>query len=62
MAGRAAGILVSAGGRGEPAGYPLFRQWWNTLHGGSTQMQQSIDGDALTARWAIAGYLLLCFA
>ncbi|MDI5754584.1 hypothetical protein MJL79_31990, partial [Salmonella enterica subsp. enterica serovar Montevideo] len=33
-------------------------EWWNTLHQGSTQMQQSIDPAMRSPlRWAIAGYL-----
>ncbi|EEL9132072.1 heme exporter protein CcmB, partial [Salmonella enterica subsp. enterica serovar Derby] len=35
-------------------------EWWNTLHQGSTRMQQSIDPAMRSPlRWAIAGYLLL---
>ncbi|MGS8663088.1 heme ABC transporter permease, partial [Salmonella enterica subsp. enterica serovar Infantis] len=34
--------------------------WWNTLHPGSTRMQQSIDPAMRSPlRWAIAGDLLL---
>lgn len=35
-------------------------EWWNTLHQGSTNMQQSIAPSMRTPlRWAILGYLLL---
>ncbi|MDI5811323.1 hypothetical protein MJM95_29810, partial [Salmonella enterica subsp. enterica serovar Anatum] len=34
-------------------------EWWNTLHQGSTRMQQSIDPAMRSPlRWAIAGFLL----
>ncbi len=35
-------------------------EWWNTLHQGSTRMQQSIDPAMRSPlRWAIVGCLLL---
>lgn len=59
LAGRAAGILVLIG----VVNLPIIHysvEWWNTLHQGSTRMQQSID-PAMRAplRLAIVGYLLL---
>ncbi|SUG85899.1 heme exporter protein C [Salmonella enterica subsp. enterica] len=42
MAGRAAGILVLVGVVNLPVIHYSV-EWWNTLHQGSTQMQQSID-------------------
>lgn len=42
LAGRAAGILVLIG----VVNLPIIHysvEWWNTLHQGSTRMQQSID-------------------
>lgn len=59
MAGRAAGILVLVGVVNLPVIHYSV-EWWNTLHQGSTQMQQSIDPAMRSPlRWAIAGYLLL---
>ncbi|AHF76349.1 Heme exporter protein [Sodalis praecaptivus] len=58
-AGRAAGILILVG----VVNIPIIHfsvQWWNTLHQGSTDMQQTIDPSMRTPlRWAIVGYLLL---
>ncbi|QCR35426.1 heme ABC transporter permease [Nissabacter sp. SGAir0207] len=58
LAGRAAGILVLVG----IVNIPIIHysvQWWNTLHQGSTNMQQTIDPSMrYPLRWAIAGYLL----
>ncbi|WP_413727929.1 heme ABC transporter permease [Sodalis sp. RH19] len=58
LAGRAAGILILVG----VVNIPIIHysvQWWNTLHQGSTNMQQSIDPSMRTPlRWAIFGYLL----
>ncbi len=59
MAGRAAGILVLVGVVNLPVIHYSV-EWWNTLHRGSTRMQQSIDPAMRSPlRWAIAGYLLL---
>lgn len=59
LAGRAASILILVG----VVNLPIIHysvQWWNTLHQGSTNMQQSIDPSMRTPlRWAILGYLLL---
>ncbi|TCW00373.1 heme ABC transporter permease [Biostraticola tofi] len=59
LAGRAAGILILVG----VVNIPIIHfsvQWWNTLHQGSTNMQQSIDPSMRTPlRWAIVGYLLV---
>ncbi|AGB83407.1 heme exporter protein CcmC [Serratia sp. FGI94] len=58
LAGRAAGILVLVG----VVNIPIIHfsvEWWNTLHQGSTNMQQSIAPSMRTPlRWAILGYLL----
>lgn len=58
-AGRAAGILILVG----VVNIPIIHfsvQWWNTLHQGSTDMQQTIDSSMRTPlRWAMVGYLLL---
>lgn len=58
LAGRAAGILILVG----VVNLPIIHysvQWWNTLHQGSTNMQQSIDPSMRTPlRWAILGNLL----
>ncbi|WP_145476305.1 heme ABC transporter permease [Yersinia similis] len=60
LAGRAAGILVLVG----VVNLPIIHfsvVWWNTLHQGSTNMQQSIDPSMRSPlRWAILGFLL-CF-
>jgi len=52
LAGRAAGILILVG----IVNIPIIHysvQWWNTLHQGSTNMQQSIDPSMRTPlRWA----------
>ncbi|MBS0970323.1 heme ABC transporter permease [Chimaeribacter arupi] len=57
LAGRAAGILVLVG----IVNIPIIHysvQWWNTLHQGSTNMQQTIDPSMrYPLRWAIVGYL-----
>ncbi|EKN4208221.1 heme ABC transporter permease [Yersinia ruckeri] len=57
MAGRAAGILVLVG----VVNIPIIHfsvVWWNTLHQGSTNMQQTIYPAMRTPlRWAIFGYL-----
>ncbi|ECI2704922.1 heme ABC transporter permease, partial [Salmonella enterica] len=59
MAGRAAGILVLVGVVNLPVIHYSV-EWWNTLHQGSTRMQQSIDPAMRSPlRWAITGYLLL---
>lgn len=59
MAGRAAGILVLVGVVNLPVIHYSV-EWWNTLHQGSTRMQQSIDPAMRSPlRWAIAGFLLL---
>ena len=59
LAGRAAGILILVG----VVNIPIIHysvEWWNTLHQGSTNMQQSIDpGMRTPLRWSIIGYLLL---
>lgn len=58
LAGRAAGILVLVGGVNIPIIH-FSVEWWNTLHQGSTNMQQSIAPSMRTPlRWAILGYLL----
>lgn len=58
LAGRAASILILVG----IVNIPIIHysvQWWNTLHQGSTNMQQSIDPSMRTPlRWAMLGYLL----
>lgn len=57
LAGRAAGILVLVG----VVNLPIIHfsvEWWNTLHQGSTNMQQSVDPSMRTPlRLAIFGYL-----
>ncbi|PLR38888.1 heme ABC transporter permease [Chimaeribacter arupi] len=57
LAGRAAGILVLVG----IVNIPIIHysvQWWNTLHQGSTNMQQTIDPSMrYPLRWAMVGYL-----
>lgn len=59
ISGRAAGILILVG----VVNIPIIHfsvQWWNTLHQGSTDMQQTIDSSMRTPlRWAMVGYLLL---
>ncbi|EJF29993.1 heme ABC transporter permease [Enterobacter sp. Ap-916] len=59
LAGRAAGILVLVG----VVNLPIIHfsvEWWNTLHQGSTNMQQSIDPSMRTPlRWTIFGFLAL---
>ncbi len=59
LAGRAAAILVLIGVVNLPIVHYSV-EWWNTLHQGSTNMQQSI-APAMRAplRMAIIGYLLL---
>ncbi|MDN6549013.1 MAG: heme ABC transporter permease [Enterobacterales bacterium] len=56
-AGRAAGILVLVG----VVNLPIIHfsvEWWNTLHQGSTNMQNTIDPSMrYPLRWAIFGYL-----
>ncbi len=58
LAGRAAGILILVG----VVNIPIIHysvEWWNTLHQGSTQMQNTIAPSMRTPlRWAILGYLL----
>ena len=59
LAGRAAGIVVLIGVVNLPIVHYSV-EWWNTLHQGSTNMQQSIDPAMRTPlRLAIIGYLLL---
>lgn len=59
LAGRAAGILVLVG----VINLPIIHfsvQWWNTLHQGSTNMQQTIDpAMRLPLRFTILGFLCL---
>jgi heme exporter protein C len=59
IAGRAVGILVLIG----VVNLPIIHysvEWWNTLHQGSTRMQQSISPLMRTPlRWSIVGFLLL---
>lgn len=59
LAGRAAGILVLVG----VVNLPIIHysvEWWNTLHQGSTNMQQTIDPSMrLPLRWTIFGFLAL---
>lgn len=59
LAGRAAGILVLVG----VVNLPIIHysvEWWNTLHQGSTNMQQSIDlSMRKPLRLTIVGFLLL---
>lgn len=59
LAGRAMGILVLVG----VINLPIIHysvEWWNTLHQGSTRMQQSINPAMRSPlRWAISGYFLL---
>lgn len=59
MAGRAVGILVLIGLVNLPViHYSVV--WWNTLHQGSTNMQQTLDPAMRSPlRWAIAGFYLL---
>ena len=59
LAGRAAGILVLIGVVNLPVIHYSV-EWWNTLHQGSTRMQQSIDPAMRSPlRWSIFGFLLL---
>lgn len=57
LAGRAAGILVLVG----VVNLPIIHfsvVWWNTLHQGSTNMQQTIDpAMRIPLRWCIFGFL-----
>ena len=59
LAGRAAGILVLVG----VVNLPIIHfsvEWWNTLHQGSSNMQQSIDPSMRTPlRLTIFGFLML---
>lgn len=59
LAGRAAGILVLIG----VVNLPIIHfsvEWWNTLHQGSTRLQQSIDPSMRTPlRLTLLGFLLL---
>ncbi len=59
LAGRAAGILVLVG----VVNLPIIHfsvEWWNTLHQGSINMQQSIDPSMrMPLRWTIFGFLFL---
>lgn len=59
MAGKAAGILVLVGVVNLPIiHYSVY--WWNTLHQGSTSMQQTIDPSMrLPLRLCIFGFLSL---
>lgn len=61
IAGRAAGILVLVG----VVNLPIIHysvEWWNTLHQGSTNMQESIAPSMRTPlRWAIFGYMFFFF-
>jgi heme exporter protein C len=58
MAGRAAGILILVG----VVNIPIIHysvEWWNTLHQGSSVMQQSIDPSMRAPlRWSMLGFLL----
>ncbi len=60
QAGRAMGILVLIG----VVNLPIIHfsvEWWNTLHQGSTRMQQSVAPAMRSPlRWSIVGFLLLC--
>ncbi|HAV1831799.1 TPA: heme ABC transporter permease [Enterobacter hormaechei subsp. steigerwaltii] len=59
QAGRAAGILVLVGVVNLPVIH-FSVNWWNTLHQGSTNMQQTIDSSMRTPlRWMIFGFLSL---
>ncbi len=60
QAGRAMGILVLIGVMNLPIIH-FSVEWWNTLHQGSTRMQQSV-APAMRAplRGSIVGFLLLC--
>lgn len=57
QAGRAAAILILVG----VVNIPIIHysvEWWNTLHQGSTKMQQTLDPSMrYPLRWAIVGYL-----
>ncbi|MEO3989155.1 heme ABC transporter permease [Pseudocitrobacter cyperus] len=59
LAGRAAGILALVG----VVNLPIIHYsvlWWNTLHQGSTNMQQTIDiSMRMPLRFAILGFLCL---
>ncbi|EGT5709681.1 heme ABC transporter permease [Cronobacter dublinensis subsp. dublinensis] len=59
LAGRAASVLVLVG----VVNLPIIHysvEWWNTLHQGSTNMQQSIDPSmGAPLRWNIAGFACL---
>ncbi|ALB67620.1 heme ABC transporter permease [Cronobacter dublinensis] len=59
LAGRAASVLVLVG----VVNLPIIHysvEWWNTLHQGSTNMQQSIDPSMRAPlRWNIAGFACL---
>ncbi|WP_336286747.1 heme ABC transporter permease [Cronobacter dublinensis] len=59
LAGRAAGVLVLVG----VVNLPIIHysvEWWNTLHQGSTNMQQSIDPSMRAPlRWNIVGFACL---
>lgn len=59
QAGKAVGILVLVGVVNLPViHYSVV--WWNTLHQGSTRLQQSIDvAMRMPLRWAMLGFLLL---
>lgn len=59
MAGRAVAVLVLVG----VVNLPIIHYsvvWWNTLHQGSTNMQQTLDPAMRTPlRWSIVGFFLL---
>jgi heme exporter protein C len=60
QAGRAMGILVLIGVVNLPVIH-FSVEWWNTLHQGSTRMQQSIDPAMRSPlRWSILGFMLVC--
>lgn len=59
LAGRAAGLLVLVGVLNLPIIH-FSVQWWNTLHQGSTNMQQTIDPSMrMPLRLTIFGFLFL---
>lgn len=62
LAGRAAGLLVLVGVLNLPIIH-FSVQWWNTLHQGSTNMQQTIDPSMrMPLRLTIFGFLFLFIA
>ncbi|MEQ1962824.1 heme ABC transporter permease [Xenorhabdus khoisanae] len=59
LAGRLASILALVGAINLPIIHYSV-EWWNTLHQGSTNMQQSIDPSMRSPlRWTILGFLSL---